>query len=389
MRTLFRSGLFFLFFAVLFVTPKIYAAATFGSGVYTNICGTGTDASRNLCNQGCNINSGFCNGRGNSVVKFTCDGRQTECKSNEQPFSSSYSLAGTTCGKTVQIDVFTRNCRVSGGWDCGNNDMVDYITWYSGDCPPPTGGPTATPTPVTPTATPTPIPTSQISSCDSLTVVSGDGAIVPANVTFRVKGQDNKGDISGYRVYFGDSNSTETDKTEVSHRYFSSGTFNVRADIRDTAGNWKTSDACMKTVTIKPVPVLESHKADCSNIFITQGNQTTAPTTAKFTVTGYDNKGAIKKYRVDYGDGTNETKTTPDFSKQYDKPGTYEVKGYITDTEDVEHGGVNTCKTSLYVNTQAMQVQPDTGTPTLFTMLAMGCGGLSLLLVAFRKRIIG
>jgi hypothetical protein len=373
-----------LLLALTLFAPKAYAAVSFGSGVYTNICGSGTDASRNLCNQGCNISTGMCSGKGNTVVKFVCDGKLAECRSGEQPFASSYSLANSSCGKTVQIDVFTKNCRTSGGWDCGANDMVDYFSWYSGDC----ANPTATPTPGNPTATPTPTPAPLQSSCDSLTVVSGDGSMIPATITYKITGSDNKGAISKYQIFYGDGNGGEVDSAETQHKYFSSGTFTVVGQIKDSSGNWKTSASCTKTVTVKPIPIIESHKANCSNVFITQGNQTIAPTNAQFTITGYDNKGAITKYKIDYGDGTSEEKTTPDFNKRYDTAGTYEIKGYILDTENNWQGGANECVTSLYVNTQPMKEQPSTGTPTLFTLLGIGSGFLGLTVTALRKRLI-
>lgn len=358
----------------LFAT-KTYAAASYGNGTYTNICGTGTDASRNMCNQGCNINTGTCVSNGNNVVQYTCDGRVAECKNNEQSFRTSASVANTPCGKTVQIDVFTKTCRVNGGWSCTNNDLVDYFVWYSGDCP----NPTATPLP-----TAAPAPTILSTTCDSLTVVSGEGALVPATIRFRSAGS---GTIKQYRFYWGDGSSFDNDTSDVTHKYSTSGSFTVNAYVQDNAGNWVTSGSCQKTVTVKPIPFIESHKSDCSDLFITAGNQTQAPTTAKFTVNGYDNRGAIKKYKIDYGDGTNEEKESATFEKRYEKPGTYTVKAFILDTENSWKGGQGTCAQPLYVNTQPMQQQPNTGTPTLFTFLGIGSGVATLLLLGMRKRL--
>ena len=257
----------------LSISPKAYALS-YGSGVYTNICGTGTAATGNSCNRGCDTGNGSCSSGGQNVVKFTCDGRQTECRSNESTFSTSQSLAGSACGKTVQIDVFNKNCRI-GGWTCSDSDVQDYMVWYSGDCqsnPTPTPTPTpAQPTPTsTPTSTPTPTPTptpTQTSSCDSLVVASGNNNTVPANVTLRARGTDSAGSISRYRFYFGDGRTEESTSAEITHRYESSGSFTARADVLDSRGAWKSSNACETNVSVQS-SVMQSHKNQTVRIFL-------------------------------------------------------------------------------------------------------------------------
>lgn len=121
-------------------------------GEYTNLNGSGTAATFHIRN-GCDENSGFC--FGNAVYRFQCDGRTTDCRSNES-FSTGQSLGNPGCDKTVQLDVFDHNCRQNGGWDCGIPQ--DYMVWYSGACVVPTATPTPTPPVFVPTATPTPTP---------------------------------------------------------------------------------------------------------------------------------------------------------------------------------------------------------------------------------------
>jgi hypothetical protein len=159
MKISIRSLLFL--FAIAFIVPltvtQAFAANAFGAGVYTNICGSSYAADGNGCGNGCNVSSGKCSVSGSYVVKFECSGKQTQCTSNESGFSSSQSL-GALCGKTQQIDVFSKTCRSSAGqWVCGDGDLKDYMVWYSGDCgeSSPTPTPAQTPTPP-PTSTPTP-----------------------------------------------------------------------------------------------------------------------------------------------------------------------------------------------------------------------------------------
>jgi hypothetical protein len=136
---------------------------------YINLCGSGTAASFYDCPASCNINNRSCSGSGAVVVKYTCSGRNVDCRGNESGWASSQSVGNPGCDKSVQIDVFDKKCRKSdGGWD-PNCTLLGYIVWYSGACAYPTATlyptatprPTATPTPtlrptITPTASPTP-----------------------------------------------------------------------------------------------------------------------------------------------------------------------------------------------------------------------------------------
>lgn len=378
---------FILMLITLFLPATIYAAMTYGNGTYTNMCGTGTSATSNQCNQGCNPGSGSCSANNNRVVRYVCDGRQSECRSNESSFGNSYSVNDISCGKTVQIDVFSKTCRVNGAWTCGDKDLKDYMVFYTGDCAKPTSKPKKTPTP---TRTPTPTAKVQNSSCDNLTIISGNDSYVPANVTIRAQGSDNLGNIKKYRFYFGDGQMSETTDSQVQHQYQSSGTYTAIANVQDSRDNWKGSSSCQKTVNVKSLPVIqniESHKSDCSNVIITSGNYTVAPTDANFTVTGYDNKGAIKKYKIDYGDGSSQESDGSTFSKHYDKPGTYVIRGYINDNDGNWKGGENACRVSLSINTAVMTQQPNTGTPTLFTVFGLGSGFVGLGLLKLRRLI--
>ncbi len=98
-------------------------------------------------NQGllCSCDSGgaSCSG-GAWIVSFDCDGRVNECRSNE---GSATSTGGLGCGRSRQIDVFDRKCRLdNGGWD-NSCVLLGHAVWYAGDCPVQTPPPANTPTP--------------------------------------------------------------------------------------------------------------------------------------------------------------------------------------------------------------------------------------------------
>jgi hypothetical protein len=405
---------------------------------WTNVCGSGTNADwtgrAGQCS-GCDRNSKSCSG--NYVYKFVCHGRTTECGNVDgggtPPFAaygpSAYqSISNEQCDTTIQIDVFGQS---------NYGDLQDYMVWYTGPCdtPPPTQTPTpvptATPTPspsptLTPTTTPTYTPTPTMptntptpgpsatpsptttatpsptttatpsptqpahqSSCDSLRVLSGDGALVPATVKFEAKGSDSGDGIQEYRFYFGDGEELKTDDNVVEHEYQVSGEFDVRVEVKDSVGNWKTSDECTTTVNIESSPV-ETHKSACSNVFITAGNGAYAPSRVNFTVTGYDNKGDLQGYRLNYGTGHEDTHLNDDntFSRVYDTPGTYTIRAYIKDSKGNWKGGDEGCKETLYIKTEPLDYQPDTGTPTILSLGSIIAGAAGMTLRSLKKKLL-
>ena len=377
---------FFLPFLSFFLITPVFAALSYGSGVYTNICGTGLSATANTCNRGCNTGNGTCSANAPYVVKYTCDGRVNECRSNESGFSTAQSLANTPCGKTVQIDVFDKTCRQSGNWTCSDTNLKDYMVWYSGNCQTvPSTTPTRTPTPIpSKTLTPTPTTVIQQGTCDSLTVTGGNNTFAPEIVTLQAKATDPHGAIQRYKFFFGDGKSDESTNAEVTHRYEFGGTFTARVEALDSRGAWIWSNSCKTTVTLKSLPI-ESHRGECADIVITEGNYTQAPTRAKFQVIGYDNKGSIQGYRTDFGQGVVVDSSTSSFEQTYDKAGTYTVRGYIKDSQGNWVGGTDVCTKQLYINTKPLTTQPATGTPTALTVFALGSGLLGIVLFAMKK----
>jgi hypothetical protein len=134
---------FYLFIIFLFLSLTLYQLVFAGytppfGGEYTNLCGTGTTANFYACEAICDIITGKCTARtGEWIFVYTCSGRQIECRSNEVklgPGSTAYvtNYASVGSDKTVQIDVFNKDCRAGGGWSCTNSNLKGYIVWWSG-----------------------------------------------------------------------------------------------------------------------------------------------------------------------------------------------------------------------------------------------------------------
>jgi len=154
-RTKFLYSVLILVFVLFPFFQVVEAALNYGSGYYTNLCGSGTAAGFYSCPGNCNPSTGECSG--NYVVKWTCDGKTVDCRQNESNWTNYQKVDSPHpgCGKTVQIDVFKKNCREGGPytWSCNDipcgqagSDCIGYMTWYSGDCPP-----SPSPTPTCPT----------------------------------------------------------------------------------------------------------------------------------------------------------------------------------------------------------------------------------------------
>ena len=168
---------------------------------------------------------------------------------------------------------------------------------------------------------------------------------------------------------------------DTEHRYDVSGPFVSRVEIKNKQGGWSGSGRCETSVFVKP-NALETHKSDCSDLFIVDGNDTQAPTTVSLRVTGYDNKGAISKYKIT-GDANQSIESANGaFQMKFEKPGTYVVHGSILDSTNTWKTGGQSCTKTVYVRTAAITEQPETGTPTALTIFALSSGiiGVSFLL---------
>jgi hypothetical protein len=229
--------------------------------------------------------------------------------------------------------------------------------------------------------------TSQQSSCNSLQVVGGNNSLVPAKVTLRTSASDNKGNIQSYRYYFGDGQQQETTQAEVQHDYNVSGNFIARVDVKDSQGNWKTNSSCETTVYVQSSSI-ESAKSDCSDVYITADNGGKVPSKVTFNVTGYDNKGSIQAYKVDFGNGVAKESNASYFEQVYDRPGTYPIYAYIKNSSGNWVGGDDSCYKTLTIGSnRPLTVQPSTGTPTALPLLGFGSGIIGLSIEAIKRKI--
>ncbi len=214
------------------------------------------------------------------------------------------------------------------------------------------------------------------SSCDALNILSGNNSKIPAKVTFEIKASDNLGAIKQYRLIFGDGKQSEGNNPVVEHTYESSGKFNVLAQVKDSQNQWISSDQCEVTATIKSSD-LESHRSDCSYLTIVSGQNQTAPALVKFKVAGFDNKGDIQRYKIDFGDEQRVEAGRGSFEHLYEKPGTYKIKAQVKDSKD-NWLSSDDCQQTLYVSTQPITKQPSTGTPTWMSVGGLLGGALAL-----------
>ncbi len=259
--------------------------------------------------------------------------------------------------------------------------------WAKADCvqapcdQPPYRLECATPTP-TPKPTPTPI---HKSSCEDLQITGGNNKSVPAKVTLLAKASDSKGDIQKYQYYFGDGQKVETPDREVTHEYEASGKFMATVYAQDSTGKWITSNRCEALVTVKPNSV-ESHKADCSDLFLTVDNSGRAPATVTARVTGYDNRGDLKRYKVEYEEGDTKETESSTFHHTYTKAGTYTVRAYVLDSTEHWRGGDDECKKTITISGTPLTTQPKTGASTAFTVsgIAASLSGIGAWIVKKR-----
>lgn len=280
---------------------------------------------------------------------------------------------------------YTFTCTSTTISSCSDTDTFVVVAGAASPAPSPVPTPVPTPSP-TPRPTPSPSVAPQLSSCDSLQVVGGNNSQVPAKVTLRARGSDNKGNIQAYRFYFGDGTRVETTDPEVTHEYTVSGTFLARVDVKDSVGNYKSSNACEASVYVKSSSV-ESHKYGCSDLFITADNGAKAPSLVHFTVSGYDNKGDIKGYKLDFGNGVVKESDGRTFEQQYTQAGTYQVRGYIKNNNDQWIGGTDSCSRSLTIgSTKPLYRQPSTGTPTVIPLFGLGSGAAGVVIELARRK---
>ncbi len=286
-----------------------------------------------------------------------------ECRLNETAAALTQNIGNTTCDQTVSIQVYNRNCRSYFGWICNEANLQDSMLWYSGSCG-------SSPTPTVQTSYTSPASTTTgTGACEELTITKGNNSKLPATIGFHAQATG----AYGFRFYFGDGTMSESALPDIEHRYDVSGTFSPRVEIKNSLGAWVSSGRCETTASVQSSP-LETQKSDCSDLFIIDGNNNPAPATVSLRVTGYDTKGTISKYKV-LGDAQQSAESTSGaFQMRFEKPGTYVLHGAILDSTNVWKTGGASCTKTVYVKSETLTHQPETGTPTTLSVLAIASG---------------
>lgn len=423
-----------LFFLIgsLFITEQIQAAVKYENGVYTYLCGTGSNATADTCNGGCNPYTGSCSAAGNYIVRYSCEGKTGVCLDNEEEFKNFYSVLENDCGKTIAIDVYDKTCRNDNGeWICTIDNLKDRMLFYTGDCqtndntnentnddnqePNGTGNPysalsillsptnTASVTP-SPTSTPSPSPVPSKSNkidqnpnptatpslalaqeklCDGIAVKYEDNKTVPTKVTFRI--DSNVKDTSKYRIHFGDGQQTESSNNTLTHTYGVSGKFTVKVFLKTKDQDFLSDESCETTVTIKGSDI-ESHKSACSDLFIMPSNSVNTNEKLDFKIIAYDNKGEIQAYKIQFVKDGEEFESSDNlFEHNYTSPGTYLVKAFIKNSQGEWQEGKSSCQQTIKVADQKLADQPETGVSTLFTIFSLSSGVSGLFLSKKKK----
>lgn len=104
---------------------------------YVTLCGDGNiDQEFTICNQGCSLTDKACSHNEPYVAKYTCQGYAKECRDNRSELDTKQQIEeNLECNTTIEIDVFQKNCLEGDkNWNCTEDDLLDYMVWYSGDC---------------------------------------------------------------------------------------------------------------------------------------------------------------------------------------------------------------------------------------------------------------
>jgi hypothetical protein len=207
-----------------------------------------------------------------------------------------------------------------------------------------------------PKKTVTPTPTMN-AACMGLQIVSGNNGLTPTTVKFQALTNNQTG-IQKYRFHFGDGVvSDAVSQPMIMHTYTTAGTFEASVELQDKLGVWTNNGTCMTPVTIQSPPLLNNAQTGCSELVIT-GDKVAPPVTVKLTVKGF---GKVEGYRLVYSDGQTIDQTSNVFTKQYTTSGTFEVKSYAKDASGNYLGGDVLCRKSVFIYTQPMTSQPQTG----------------------------
>jgi hypothetical protein len=88
-------------------------------------------------------------------------------------------------------------------------------------------------------------------SCQEIVILEGDRSSAPAEAVLLIRGRDNKAKIQGYRVDFGDGVVEEFTENRMTHRYVQAGTYQIKAQVMDSQGQWvEEGGTCRKRIHV-------------------------------------------------------------------------------------------------------------------------------------------
>jgi hypothetical protein len=249
--------------------------------------------------------------------------------------------------------------------------------------------------------------TQQGSLCTKLSVASS-GRFVPSVTRFEYS---TSGAVSGYRFEYGNGvvREFETDTEVTSYTYLQPGTYQPTLWVKNSVGEWETSDACKTELTVQGTPLVgqdtECRGLDINDQPVGSGEEVEANTSIKFTVIGQDNKEPIGQYRVNFGDGSVEEQDNNVFYHTYTTNGNYTVQadvkaagaeeyaddiGWCTRQLVVGRGTTPTPKPDAQATTSGsvddLVKQPETGPETWILLASIGLLGTGLVAGFVAKR---
>lgn len=333
---------------LLLTTVIVHAAAriTFGTGYYTNLYGSGTTADNYTGSADCDPEQGYCEPEGDQYLfAFICDGEVTECTNGNTeslplqsktyvddgyvPVLSQNTVIKAQCDQTIQVDVFTHNCRADGGWSCGADDLKGYMVWYN-SCDEETEN---TPPQCVLTADPT-------------------RGLSPLTVNFDASNSfDDDGNISEY-IWNIAADIVSTTTPTLKRTFNQDGNFNITLSVKDNDGELSSNDCAVNVLTTTPDPITppddeednEAPVCKIASVTPTSGNE---PLRVRFDASdSTDSDGTVITYNWNFGDGTTGTGVSPNHTYN-GKDVTYTATLTVADNDGVFSSNSCTAQISL------------------------------------------
>jgi len=182
---------------------------------------------------------------------------------------------------------------------------------------------------------------------------SGSTFEVGEIITFNgANSDDSDGTVKLYKWSFGDKYVSSSSDETIKHSYRYAGTYTVRLQVRDNAGEWSTSDSITLIIHTKQ----DQEPQNVAPIADLEADHTSgyAPFEVEFDISGsYDSDGKIVGYVLEFGDGddksdynANGIDLTKDIEHTYENIGVYTAKLTVMDDD----GAADTTNIKITVN---------------------------------------